>query len=165
MPAYSPDGRLIAFSRGGSIYTMNAGGGGETRLTNEPGSQAWPSWQPIPGATPGGHGASSPSGHGAGSRLRIGKPILDRRRGTAKLPVTVPAAGTLSLRGRLVKSPPRRTVAGARTVKLLVKPKAPTTRTLARKAKAKIKVLVTYARKGGGRETKAKAFSLRMKRR
>lgn len=165
MPAYSPDGRLIAFARGGSIFTMNAQGGDEARLTREPGGQAWPSWQPLPGPSGGPGGGRPTPGHGGSSGLRIGKPILDRRRGTAKLPVTVPAAGTLSLRGRRVKSPPRRSLAGAGTVRLLVKPKAGAARALARKGRAKVKVLVTYARKGGGTEARAKAFSLRKTRR
>jgi Tol biopolymer transport system component len=160
-PAYSPDGSRIAFDRGGSIFTMRAGGGGEVQLTSGRGAQAWASWQPLLGPLAPGpkHGKG-----GAGDRLRIGKPILDRRRGTAKLPVTVPAAGTLRLRGRGVKPLARRSVAGPRTVKLLVKPKARVARVLAQKARAKVKVLVTYDRKNGGKETGAKSFSLRKKR-
>ena len=77
MPAYSPDGRSIAFVRGGAIFTMSANGGGETQLTAGRGSQAWPSWQPLggpsPGPSPGGHG-----GHGAAAprscRLRFPRP-------------------------------------------------------------------------------------------
>jgi len=37
-------------------------------------------------------------------------------------------------------------------------------RVLAQKARAKVKVLVTYDRKNGGKETGAKSFSLRKKR-
>jgi Tol biopolymer transport system component len=164
MPAYSPDGRQIAFVRGGHVFTMNAGGGGETQLTSGRGSQAWPSWQPLVGSAGGRPPGGSP-GHGASNRLRIGKPILNRRRGTAKLPVTVPAAGTLSLRGHGIRSPGRRSVARAGTVKLLVKPSAATARALARKGRAKVKALVAYARKGGGRETATKAFELHESRR
>jgi hypothetical protein len=96
--------------------------------------------------------------------LRIGKPILNRRRGTAKLPVTVPAAGTLSLRGRGVASRAPVTVAAARTVKLSVKPKARTARLLARTGKAKVKAIVSYARKGGGAETASATFTLKLRR-
>jgi Tol biopolymer transport system component len=158
MPAYSPDGRLIAFVRGGDVYTMNAGGGNETPLTSGRGSQAWPSWQPLGG--PQGPSQGPPHGAGAANRLRIGKPILNRRRGTAKLPVTLPAAGTLSLRGKQVKSPRKRSVAGPATVKLLVKPKAAAARALARTGRAKVKAIVSFARRGGDRETAAKAFKL-----
>jgi TolB protein len=164
MPAYSPDGRLIAFVRGGDVYTMNAGGGGEVPLTAGRGSQAWPSWQPLGGSGGGSSPGGSP-GRGASNRLRIGRPILDRRRGTAKLPVTVPAAGTLRLRGKQVKPPPRRSVSGAATVKLPVKPKAAAVRALARRGRAKVKVIVAYSRKGGGVETASKTFALVEKRR
>ena len=156
MPAYSPDGQRIAFARGGSIFTMRANGGDEVRLTSEGGAQVWPTWQPLPGG-PGGGGTGE---GGASSKLRIGKPILDRRRGTAKLPVTVPGAGTLKLKGKGVK-PTQRSVGGTVTVKLLVKPKGGALRALAQKGKAKVKVLVTYARKGGDKETGAKTFTLR----
>ncbi|HEY5708462.1 MAG TPA: hypothetical protein VIS51_03630 [Solirubrobacterales bacterium] len=156
MPAYSPNGQQIAFARGGSIFTMKANGGNEVRLTNEGASQTWPTWQPLPG----GVGGGPPGEGGASSKLRIGKPILDRRRGTAKLPVTVPAAGTLKLKGKGVK-PAQRSVGGPTTVKLLVKPKGKTARVLAQKAKAKVKAIVSFARKGGGTETAAKTFTLR----
>jgi Tol biopolymer transport system component len=157
MPAYSPSGAQIAFSRGGSIYAIDARGGGEVRLTNERGAQAWPSWQPLSGAPTG------PPGGGSAS-MRIGKPILDRRHGTAKLPVTVPGAGTLALHGNGVKRLAAKTVAGATTVKLRVKPTPGTAKALKQKLKAKVKVLVTYLPKGGGAETKAKTFKLYKKR-
>jgi Tol biopolymer transport system component len=164
MPVYSPDGRLIAFARGGSIYTMNAGGGSEVQLTRGGGSQAWPSWQPLLGPSSG--APHSPSGgHGASSGLQIGKPILDRRRGTAKLPVTVPAAGSLRLRGRGIKPHAARKVGNASTVKLAVKPKGSVAKELARKGAAKVKAIVTYTRTGGGAETKSKTFKLKKKRR
>jgi TolB protein len=160
MPAYSPDGRLIAFVRGGDVYTMNADGGGERQLTSGRGSQAWPSWQPLGGPSRGGS-----RGPGSASRLRIGKPILDRRLGTARLPVTVPAAGVISLRGKGVKPQRRRSVAGPGAVKLLVRPRAGATRALARRGRAKVRATVTYARAGGGVETASKTFALVEKRR
>jgi alpha-tubulin suppressor-like RCC1 family protein len=45
-PAWSPDGRQIAFASGGEIYVMNADGSGQTNLT--PGSDGGnnPSWSP-----------------------------------------------------------------------------------------------------------------------
>jgi hypothetical protein len=50
-PAWSPDGTKIAFvsRRDGNeeIYTMNADGSNQTRITNDPASQREPSWQPI----------------------------------------------------------------------------------------------------------------------
>ena len=49
-PRFSPDGRKIAFqsARDGNteIYVMNADGTEQTRLTNYPGSDAFPNWAP-----------------------------------------------------------------------------------------------------------------------
>jgi Tol biopolymer transport system component len=155
MPAYSPDGRQIAFTSGGDIYVMDANGGGEVRLTREGSAQAWPSWQPLPDASPGPSG-----GHGTSASLRIGKPILDRRHGTARLPVTVPDAGALRLRGRGIQ-PLARATGGGVTVKLLVRPKGSTARALARTGTAKAKAIVTYARRDGSTETKSKTIRLK----
>ena len=50
-PAWSPDGRRIAFTRETSdgvdqIYVMNADGSGQTALTAAPGANLQPSWSP-----------------------------------------------------------------------------------------------------------------------
>jgi TolB protein len=46
-PSWSPDGRRIAFAKGGSeIYTMNVDGTGLTRLTDNPGHDNRPTWSP-----------------------------------------------------------------------------------------------------------------------
>jgi Tol biopolymer transport system component len=49
-PAWSPDGRRIAFSSGRDgdwdLYVMNADGSDVTRLTNLPGAEGDPSWSP-----------------------------------------------------------------------------------------------------------------------
>jgi len=50
VPAWSPDGRKIAFSsnRDGNpeIYVMNDDGSGQTRLTTDPGTDVVPAWSP-----------------------------------------------------------------------------------------------------------------------
>ncbi|MDA8428305.1 MAG: Tol-Pal system beta propeller repeat protein TolB, partial [Geobacteraceae bacterium] len=47
-PAWSPDGRLLAFSskRGGieAIYVMRADGSGQTRVSQNKGSSSQPAW-------------------------------------------------------------------------------------------------------------------------
>lgn len=54
-PAWSPDGRLIAFTRDGRLYTIPAGGGIPRRVRYAPagfgGRRTWlssPAWQPLP---------------------------------------------------------------------------------------------------------------------
>jgi TolB protein len=48
-PVWSPDGRMLAFDRGGDdrdIYVMNADGSDQRRLTFAPGDDGWPRWAP-----------------------------------------------------------------------------------------------------------------------
>jgi TolB protein len=45
-PDWFPDGRLIAFSRDGQIWTMNADGTGEKRITSSGTFKVRPSWSP-----------------------------------------------------------------------------------------------------------------------
>lgn len=43
-PRFSPDGRRIVFDRGGEIWTMNADGSGQTKLTQAPEPDLAPVW-------------------------------------------------------------------------------------------------------------------------
>lgn len=46
--AYSPDGTRVLFSRGGQLFTVDAGGGQPTRLTSDGNKYVGPSaWQPA----------------------------------------------------------------------------------------------------------------------
>jgi hypothetical protein len=77
----------------------------------------------------------------------IGKASLNKKKGTAQLPVTVPDAGTLKISGKGVNGKAVATKAVAvsgGTVKLLIKPKGKTKSKLNDSGKAKVKVQVTY---------------------
>jgi hypothetical protein len=89
-------------------------------------------------------------------QFSFGKLKRNAQRGTAKLAVTVPGSGTLSLAGKgvvtqevSVASGKHRAVASARTVKLLVKPKGKAKGKLSRRGKAKVKPVVTFTPTGG----------------
>jgi uncharacterized repeat protein (TIGR01451 family) len=45
-PAVSPDGTMIAFTRGNDVWVAPVGGGAATQLTSEPGTENHPSWSP-----------------------------------------------------------------------------------------------------------------------
>jgi DNA-binding beta-propeller fold protein YncE len=108
----------------------------------------------------------------APNAFTIGKPKLNRKRGTAKLPVSVPGAGTLTLGGKGVM--PQRTVrraagaankavAGAGTVNLLVKAKGKTKKTLNKKGKVKVKPKITFTPTGGSPNAQTKTIKLKKK--
>ena len=90
-------------------------------------------------------------------RLELSSPFVfgrarqNKRRGTAQLPITVPAAGTLSLSGKGVatQSSPRASAAvkvgDAGTVNLLVKPRGGTRGKLNRSGHVTVKVTVSFA--------------------
>src|SRR6188474_2469234 len=48
-PTWSPDGRRLAFSLFGSIWTVNTEGGTAEQLTASPGYHAHPAWSPAGG--------------------------------------------------------------------------------------------------------------------
>lgn len=83
----------------------------------------------------------------------LGKPALNKKKGTAKLPVTVPGAGTLTIAD--VKKTKKRvkaktlTATAAGTLSLPVKPTKSARETLKEKGKLKLKVAVTFTPTGG----------------
>ncbi len=92
----------------------------------------------------------------------IGAPILNRNRGTAKLPVTVPGPGTLALSGRgvvPVHATDSKDVA-AGTTKLTVRAAGRARRRLRRHGAATVHPTVTYTPSGGRARTKFKRVRL-----
>lgn len=98
-------------------------------------------------------------------KLKVGKAKLNRKKGTAQIPVTVNAAAKITLAGKNLK---RRTAAtkGARTVRMAVVPVRKLKKALRKKGKAVAKVKIT-ARPTAGGATKAvtKKVTLRLKKR
>jgi hypothetical protein len=83
----------------------------------------------------------------------LGKPALNRKNGTAKLPITVPGAGTLTIadvkktKTRVKAKAVAATAAG--TLNLPVKPTKFARKTLKAKGKLKLQVAVTFTPTGG----------------
>jgi hypothetical protein len=116
----------------------------------------------------GGGGAVEPS-----NQFSFGKVKLNKRKGTATLPATVPGAGSLTLAGKGVKPqrPTRaargraaKTVNAAGIVKLKITPKGKTRKKLNRRGKAKVKLTITFTPTGGSPNAKGKTIKLVRKR-
>jgi hypothetical protein len=127
--------------------------------------------QPCPGAVPGAGAGSEPPP--PSNAVRFGKPRLNRKKGTALLPVGIPDAGSLRLSGAVIFEKPKKgrhgakrpitskTVASAMTIELLVKAKGRAARTLAKKGAAKVKVAVTFTPRGGSAATSTDLLKLK----
>jgi subtilisin-like proprotein convertase family protein len=98
--------------------------------------------------------------------LAAGKPKLNKKKGTAQVPVTVGDAGQLTLTGKGVKArsaggSASAAVAGPGTVDLVVKPKGKTSRKLNSTGKATVKVNITFTPTGGAPNTQTKKIKLK----
>jgi hypothetical protein len=94
----------------------------------------------------------------------LGKAILNRRRGTAILPVRVPGPGSVLLSGKglIARSGPGSALVlgAAGTARLAISPAGRKERALGRTGRAKIVAKVTYIPAGGDPLTKAKKIRL-----
>jgi YVTN family beta-propeller protein len=99
----------------------------------------------------------------------FGKVKLNKKKGTAILPVKVPGPGSLKLKGSEVKSQRAargaggslaKSVKAAGTVKLKIIPKGKAKKQLKKSGKAKVKVKVTYTPTGGIANAKTKKLKL-----
>lgn len=98
--------------------------------------------------------------------FRFGKPILKKRTGTAKLPVTVPGAGTLKIvdvkkQGKRIKGKILQTSA-AGTLNLPVTPTKPGRKALRNRGKLKLKVAVTFTPIGGLAAAQTRKLTLKL---
>lgn len=92
--------------------------------------------------------------------VTAGKPKLNKKNGSARIPVTVGDSGQLVLSGKGVKTKKVAT-GGPGTVNLVVKPKGKTAKTLSRTGKAKVKAKITFTPTGGAAGVTSKKLKLK----
>jgi subtilisin-like proprotein convertase family protein len=94
--------------------------------------------------------------------MTLGAATLNKKKGTARLPVTVGDAGNLSLSGKGVKGASV-AAGGPGTTSLTVKAKGKTAKKLSSAGKAKVKVTVTFTPNGGSANTQTAKIKLKKK--
>lgn len=97
----------------------------------------------------------------ASNKFKLGKLKLNKKKGTAKLSVTVPGAGKLALSGKGVKKS-KKTAKKAGTVKLAVKPSGKSKKKLGKMGKLKVKVKVKFSPDDGEPNTLSKKVKLKL---
>lgn len=90
--------------------------------------------------------------------FKIGRPLLNRKKGTARLPVTVPGAGTLILVGSGVATLP---VAGPGTVRMNVRARGRKSELLNRNGSVALRLALTFVPTGGEPSTQKTTLRLR----
>jgi hypothetical protein len=116
---------------------------------------------PSPQPTPSGSGRAARPGSSSTSpdnSFAIGKAVLNRRKGTARLPVTVPGAGTVILSGAGTSS---RVADGAATIVFRVAARGKKARILLRQGTVKLKLSVAYIPTGGERSARTAIVRLK----
>jgi subtilisin-like proprotein convertase family protein len=104
---------------------------------------------------------------GPRNTVTAGTPKLNKKKGTAQLPVTVGDAGQLTLSGKGVKSVRSAgasksvATAGPGTVNLVVKPKGKTSKKLNSAGKATVNAKITFTPTGGAPNTTTKKIKLK----
>jgi hypothetical protein len=152
--AWGSDGTLAM------VWRRASGSGDVVQAGTVPKPQPPPPPPPLTSS-----GAGSPSGDQPRaddgtfvSLFQVGRPRLNRKRGTATLTVAVPGPGELTLRGA---TPQRRAVAGAGTVTLRVVPKAAHRVALRKRGSLRLKLTVTFEPVGGA--ASSRSLTLRLK--
>jgi len=92
------------------------------------------------------------------SSFEIGKAALNRKRGTASLPVTVPGPGAITLEGA---KPLSREATAAGKIVLRIFPKPAQRLQLAKQGTLRLRLVVTYAPTGGAANSRAVIVKLR----
>jgi DNA-binding beta-propeller fold protein YncE len=94
--------------------------------------------------------------------FKVGKPKLNRKKGTAKLPVTLPVSGRLGVTGQGFKATTRQ-VAAAGTLKLTIRAKGKSLKKLRRSGKAKLALTLAFTTFDGGVAAQARSVLLHTK--
>jgi YVTN family beta-propeller protein len=95
----------------------------------------------------------------APNNFKFGKLTRNPRNGTAKLRVTVPAAGKLTLQGKKVRAT-KRGATKAGTLILSIRPKVKLNKALKRRHHATVRIRVTFSPTGGTPRSKGKSLKL-----
>lgn len=109
--------------------------------------------------------AGSPTGRSTGgtatidNSFQIGRALLNRKQGTAKLPVVVPGAGRVTLAGAAVR---RREVETSGKVTLTVVPRGAAKRTLGHSGVVRIRMTITFVPSGGTPNSRTVSLKLKM---
>ena len=156
--SWSPDGTKIAYkaaSGGGELRLVGASGGASTLLVENSGAD-YPSWAPVV-APLGAPARVTPISTKPSNHFSFGKLKLNKKKGTARLLVKVPGAGSLALGGKGVKK-----AKAAGNVSLLVESAAK-----AKKksdyisGKVKLTLKVTFTPAGGAPNTESTKVTLK----
>jgi DNA-binding beta-propeller fold protein YncE len=140
---------VAASGDGRSLYAASAADDAIVRFDREPLSPPPPPQPPPP-----------PAGAPPSNEFSFGKLKRNKKKGTAKLTVTVPGPGGLELaKNSKVKGAEKRADA-AGDVKLSVKPKRKAKQKLAEDGRAKVRAEVTYTPDGGDPNTQSKRVKL-----
>jgi hypothetical protein len=111
--------------------------------------------------------ASNPAGSAlqasaAVAVFKVGRPKLNKRKGTAKLPVVLPAGGKLTVGGRGVRRLTR-VVAGSERLKLTVRSRGRPLRKLRKRGKARVALVLSFAPADGASAGQRRPIVLRKK--
>jgi hypothetical protein len=93
----------------------------------------------------------------------VGKVILNRKKGTAKLPVDLPGPGVLELSGKDIKPSGKISVSGAGRFQFPVDPSRKKRKTLKKTGKVSVAVTVTYTPTGGDPNSLRATVQLKLK--
>lgn len=104
-------------------------------------------------------GARFPVSATVTTAISLGTASLNKKKGTAMVPITVPGSGALTLAGKGVVTQSAAQASGV--VSLLVKPKGKTSRKLKKKGKAKVNVTISFAGAGGASDSQQLKIKLK----